>query len=477
MAHALAAVTPVVDPLTESLDDLLISVQAAPGSLLLVVDDLHEISGTKAEPTLERLVRLRPRHLTVLLGSRRTPAINTPRLLASGALVEVGVDDLRFRSWEVEELYRRVYRQPLSPESAAALTRRTEGWAAGLQLFHLSTSGKDRTQREAAVADLSGRSRLIRSYLASNVIAELPVERRDFLMRTATLGTLTGSLCDELLGTTGSESVLAELERSHFFTTSTDDGRSFRYHQVLSSHLEVLALDVLGAVETRKLYTRSADILERGGQVQAAARAYARAEEWGSVARLVRQNPSELDGLEVPAPASLSRHDPWIALSHARRLVRQGDIRQAVASFAAAGQLCEDGSLRVDCARASAMAGLWLAPADMATGPTTGMTNGGSVSATATGTWLTSSTSFLVRQATIQVLPGLTTDPIPPLAETLVQLLAGRFDEARDVMARVTAAGTEPEWQVVGLRLVAILVGLADGTAASTRTAGSRTWL
>ena len=37
-----------------------------------------------------------------------------------------------------------VFHEPLSPESAAALTRRTGGWAAGLQLFHLSTNGRRR---------------------------------------------------------------------------------------------------------------------------------------------------------------------------------------------------------------------------------------------------------------------------------------------------------------------------------------------
>ena len=60
--------------------------------------------------------------------------------MVSGELVELDSEALRFRSWEVEELFRLVYREPLSPEGAAALTRRTGGWAAGLMLFHLSTT-------------------------------------------------------------------------------------------------------------------------------------------------------------------------------------------------------------------------------------------------------------------------------------------------------------------------------------------------
>ncbi|MEO6997958.1 MAG: AAA family ATPase, partial [Terracoccus sp.] len=59
LAHALACVTSVVDPLTESIDELLIALHGATLPLLLVTDDLHEISGSPAEAVLERFVRLR----------------------------------------------------------------------------------------------------------------------------------------------------------------------------------------------------------------------------------------------------------------------------------------------------------------------------------------------------------------------------------------------------------------------------------
>ena len=123
---------------------------------------------------METFLRLRPRTITIALGSRRQPGLNTSRLLVSGELIMVDGEDLRFRSWEVEQLFRSVYDAPLTPEAAAALTRRTGGWAAGLQLFHLATTQLGRVERERAVTELSGRSRLIRSYLARNVLDGLP---------------------------------------------------------------------------------------------------------------------------------------------------------------------------------------------------------------------------------------------------------------------------------------------------------------
>ena len=241
----------------------------------------------------------------MLIGSRRQPEMNIPRLRVSGLLQEISSDDLRFRSWEVEELFIWVFREPLSPESSAALTRRTGGWAAGLQLFHLATAGRSVVDRQRAVEDLGGRSKLVRSYLARNVLAELPEDRRQFLLRTCTLGSLTGALCDALLETTGSSKILDELEQQQLFTSSEDDGETFRYHEVLRTHLEWALVEEYGAAGARGWYSRSAALLESIGDQRAAVRAYARAEDWGAVARLIQtRGPGPDDAVDRHRPAT-----------------------------------------------------------------------------------------------------------------------------------------------------------------------------
>jgi ATP/maltotriose-dependent transcriptional regulator MalT len=164
VAHLARALAPIATVAGEgSIDGLLGSLDEWNGVGLLILDDLHEIAGTASEKALERLVSLRPPSLQLIFGSRRMPEINVPRMRASGAVREIGSDDLRFRTWEVEELFSKVYQQPLRPDAVAALTRRTGGWAAGLQLFHLSTAGRGAAERHQAVADLGGRSKLVRS--------------------------------------------------------------------------------------------------------------------------------------------------------------------------------------------------------------------------------------------------------------------------------------------------------------------------
>ena len=298
--------------------------------------------------------------------------MNIPRLRVSGLLQEISNDDLRFRSWEVEELFISVFREPLSPESAAALTRRTGGWAAGLQLFHLATSGRTVADRQRAVDDLGGRSKLVRSYLARNVLAELPPERREFLLRTCTLGTLTGELCDALLETTGSRRVLDEFEQQQLFTSSEDDGETFRYHEVLRTHLEWALVEEYGAAGARQWYSRSAALLESIGDQRAAVRAYARAEDWGAVARLIQARGSGPDddvaGTDLLLPASVVEHDPWLSLAEARRRVREGALGAAIEAFRQAERLLDEPEFRERCRRERSVAAMWNAGRPVGTG-------------------------------------------------------------------------------------------------------------
>ena len=182
-----------------------------------------------------------------------------------------------------------VYDAPLSPEAAAALTRRTGGWAAGLQLFHLATASSAGPSGSARSSELNGRSRLIRSYLARNVLDGLAAERRRFLLRTAALGVLTGDLCDALLDT-----------QRQCRRAGRARARAVLHHQHRRRPdlpLPPGAADPSGGAARRRarrpggpraLLRAAPRLLEGAGRPAAAVRAHARAEDWGAVARLLR---------------------------------------------------------------------------------------------------------------------------------------------------------------------------------------------
>src|SRR5207247_2250922 len=105
----------------------------------------------------------------------------------------------------------------------------TEGWAAALQLFHASTTGRPPSDLRRAVSALATRSRFAQHYLSGQVLAELPTELSDFLLRTSVFETASARRCNELLGRNDSQAMLVDLERRQALITSDDDGRTFHY--------------------------------------------------------------------------------------------------------------------------------------------------------------------------------------------------------------------------------------------------------
>jgi DNA-binding SARP family transcriptional activator len=308
----------------------------------IVVDDLHTLYGTPAEAALEQLLSYLPAGFALVVGTRRSPSFALSRLRIQSELLEVGADDLRFRAWEVEQLFKVVYDQVLAPSDLSTLIRRTEGWAAGLQLFHLASQGKSVADRHRLVEGLGARTRLVREYLADNVLGDLPEDLRAFLVGSCVLSTLSGELCDELLGREGSDAVLQDLERRQLFCVPLGEQGCYRYHEVLRGHLEAAIVEQVGEAAARARYRTAGGLHEKAGDPVGAIRAYCRAEDWGAVGRLLGAQTEILvgdPGAWVDSlPASVVADDPWLVLASARRAVAHGRLRGAADGYAQAEQ-------------------------------------------------------------------------------------------------------------------------------------------
>lgn len=340
LRHLRAALEPLLgeQPVWDSVEVAVAALESWPGErLLLVVDDLHAISGTASERSLERLLDYAPPSFALAAASRTAPGWSLSRRRVSGTILEVAGDDLRFRSWEVERLFSDFYGEPLPPVEQAELARRTEGWAAGLQLFHLATSGKPADERRRVLSSLGPRSSLAREYLAENVLEGLPAELREFLLSTCVLGRLSGPICDSLRGSTDSEILLQELERRQLFTQRIDDQGSYRYHEVLRSHLEGLLIHQLDAEAARSAFRHAGEVLAEAGAPLEALHAFCRAEDWAAVDillgvdgdRLSRQPGHWIDAL----PPAVVDQDPWLLLTRARAQRAAGSLGEALRSY------------------------------------------------------------------------------------------------------------------------------------------------
>lgn len=440
-----------------SVGDAVHALEAWPGErALLVVDDLHALDGTPAEATLARLVEYAPAWLTFAFASRAQPRLDVSRLRVSGDLLELGGDDLRYRSWEVERLFRDFYRSPLPPVELAELARTTGGWAAGLQLFHLATRGKPPADRRKVLAGLAGGSRLVREYLTGNVLAELPSDLRRFLVETSVLGRLNARICDEFLGRDDCARMLDELERRQLFTQSLEDG-DYRYHEVLRAHLEGMFAQLQGEAGLRERHRVAAAVLERAGALPEALHAFCRAEDWPAVGRLLGESGEELvrfSGAWIDAlPASLLEHDPWLLLASARRHRADGLWPSSVAAYVRA-ERGFSGADAADIARRERQAvASWLEPGPARAGDLLGLLRGVTRHGPA---------ALRARSPKLDAAGEA-------LAAGLAALAAGMLGDSRRAFERALAAPEAAGPLAIGAGLGLGVAGLLGGDLASVR--------
>jgi DNA-binding SARP family transcriptional activator len=307
---------------------------------LMILDELEVLHGSASEQVIEELVEISPPGVTFLIASRSAPGFNLSRLRVSGLLTEITEDDLRFRSWEVERLFRGLYGEQMVPEDILLLTRRVHGWAAGLRLFHLATQGKSASQRHRILGSLGTRPTLVQEYLARNVIDELPETLREFLLQVSVLEQPTEALCDDLLGRRGNRPVLKELERRQLLTPVSSAG-AYRCHATLRAYLEDVLVDELGEAAAHERYRRAARLLEASGLPSQALRAYCRAADWGSVKRLLGRSGRRLadDTRSLDEiPGHILSQDPWLRVALARRYQAMGRLDEAIRQYGEAEQ-------------------------------------------------------------------------------------------------------------------------------------------
>jgi DNA-binding SARP family transcriptional activator len=451
LAHLEAALTGSLEGLTGGWDSLATAAAALerwPGKrAALVIDDLHAIRGTPAEALLERLIDYLPPHFCVAAASRTSPSFDLTRLRLSGNLLEIGADDLRFRTWETEQLFRELYGTPLPPEDLARLTRRMEGWAAGLQLYHLAARSKPATEQRRLIDVVSSRSRLAREYLTRNVLDTLPEELRAFLVDTCVLGVVTPALADRLLCRHDSARVLSELEAMQLFTIPLDDEGTYRYHEVLRSHLEALLTERDGDEATRERHRRGGQLLAESGFVAEALRCYGRSGDWDAVSSLLGASGgghlSDAHRWLDTMPPAIVEHDPWLLLARARAATSAGRLRDAVAAYQSAERLFGDTQEAERCQRERLDLQTWLDPLAQ---PAAG--------------WAGSMRAGLRRdpRGTAEKLVA-SGDPNAFVAGGMLLLVAGDFNSAIDVFQRAIAHPDTDRRALVVARL-----GLAQAT-------------
>jgi LuxR family transcriptional regulator, maltose regulon positive regulatory protein len=231
--------TPRLPTLDEVLTPLINQLSEAPNPIVLVLDDYHLIEAAAVHHVVSFLIDHQPAPLHLIIAARADPPLPLPRLRARDQLLELRQSDLCFTPDEAAQFLAQSIGQPLPEAEAQALTARTEGWIAGLQLAAMSLRGQTPQQAHAFIHSFTGSDRFVIDYLGEEVLAHQPVDLQTFLLQTSILDRLTGPLCEEVTTRRDSAAVLDRLDRANLFIMPLDNERRwYRYHRLFADLLQ-----------------------------------------------------------------------------------------------------------------------------------------------------------------------------------------------------------------------------------------------
>jgi LuxR family maltose regulon positive regulatory protein len=305
--------------------------------VILVLDDVHELTDPAVLSGLDLLIRHAPGSLRLVLSARQPPALQLARLRVSGELGDISGQDLACTADEADAYFAMLgldVDQPARDE----LLWRTQGWMAGLRLAAMRARADPGPGMK--IADLAGDEPIVTDYLWDEVLGKQPPQTRMFLLRTSIAGQMSGDLADALTGQSGSARILDRLSRENSFVEITDRERGeYAYHPLLR---EVLAAGLNREIphEIPVLLRRAARWYAAHDQPLASVRCAAEAGDWDYAAQILAEvgagvaTPgctAQLESVLSLFPADRSADDPAVAAAWAAARLWDGDHEGAVA--------------------------------------------------------------------------------------------------------------------------------------------------
>jgi LuxR family transcriptional regulator, maltose regulon positive regulatory protein len=244
----------------------LVSAIDSDDDLVIVLDDLHQVTTQTLWDQIAFFLDRLPRGVRTIVSSRSVPPLPVERWQSQGRANTVDERVLRFNTDEAAELISRVCDNDLTADEVGKLVALSEGWAIGLVFEALAW--KKPSASGGSSADCTRRpTRNVIKYLATEVFERLDSEDRQFLLDISVLKEFDNELCCRVTGEPDAGVRLQSLQVAKLFLVPVDDdGRRFRFHH-LFRELLVQELDRRDSRRRTELHRRCAEAAGEMGLV------------------------------------------------------------------------------------------------------------------------------------------------------------------------------------------------------------------
>jgi len=286
----------------------------------LVLDNYQEVIPESLFHTIiDVIISELPLVHNLIVISRMDPPAQLARALTNNLIGQINWKDLRLTLEETRAIVAAADLLESTEETVALLQEQTNGWIAGLVLM------MERFKEAGTINQISKSDTMetVFHYFTGQVFEQLPIEMREFLMRTAILSHLTIKAAIEMGKSSKAKEWLNYLYRRKLFTDRRLSGEeiSYQYHALFREYLLDRAVNHFTESELQEIRHLGAGLAEQSGEILTAAGLLAKAEEWQEFTEMINRQASglltqgrhqTLQEAIAMLPEEIVNHEPWL---------------------------------------------------------------------------------------------------------------------------------------------------------------------
>ena len=250
-----------VGPGRDRVDELQSLLADAPAGLVLVLDDVQELTTAAMRHVLGPLAQFAPDRARLVLISRYDPpALPVHKLRLQGELGELREEVLAFSAEEISALATAMS-QRLDSAAAERLRTLTDGWAVAVRLALMSL--RDNVDHSAQIRLIGNQDVRMTGYLVEEVLSRLKPRVADFVLSATVSDRITPGLAEHLVQ--GGAQLLEECVGHGLFLTGpapVGAEASYRWNPLFAAHCRSVAARRTPGMPTA-LHRRTAHYLRR----------------------------------------------------------------------------------------------------------------------------------------------------------------------------------------------------------------------